>query len=138
MLKKYIMINVQSIISTFKGVIDNQMRKPAAVISAIILLCSLVRRPGLSCMISTSKIIQQNAKDGIPTDKMPDGTPNLMNIFVKNIICETYRALKEDANIQIAIPPGESAITTSGGNAGGPVVSEGTNTSPIRGVGLLQ
>jgi hypothetical protein len=89
-------------------------------------------------MISTSKIIQQNAKDGIPTDKLPDGTPNLMNIFVKNIICETYRAMKEDANLQIGILPGGCSIIGSGSNGGGPVVIKGTNDKPMGGVGLIQ
>ena len=132
------MINVQTILNTFQGVLTNQLRQPATIISSIILLCSLVRRPGLSCLISTSKIIQQNAKDGIPTEKAPDGSPNLMNLFAKNVVCEVFRALKEDANIQIAIQPGSLSITSNGSNAGGPVVSQGTNTSAGEGVGLLQ
>jgi len=132
------MINVQSITQTFKNMIDNSLRKPATVISSVILLCSLVKRPGLSCIVSTSKIIQKNASDGIPTENMPDGSPNLMNVFVNNMVCEIYRALKEDANLQVAINPGSMIINATGGNAGGPVNVTGSNISSGSGVGLIQ
>lgn len=136
--KEINMINVQSITQTFKGVLDNSLRKPANIISSIILLCSIAKRPGLSCMISTSKILQKLASDGIPTGQLPDGSPNLMNLLVNNVVCEIYRAMKEDANIQVTLNPNSLTTNGSGGNAGGPVNVVSTNTNGGSGVGILQ
>lgn len=123
----------QSIDTLFKS-----LRTPATVISSIIMLCSMVRRPGLSCMVSTSNVLQDIAKKGCPTEPLPDGSSNLMNELVSSLICEVYRALKEDVNIQIALGPGAFTVSVKGGNAGGPMTSVGTNITPAKGVGLLQ
>lgn len=131
------MIGIKEIAQTFEGTLS-ALRKPANVISTIIMLCALVKRPGLSCMMSTSNILQNIAKQGCPTGPMPDGSPNLMNAAISEIVCEIFRALKEDANIQIGIPPGSLTINANGGNAGGPVTCVGTNIMPGNGVGLIQ
>lgn len=131
------MIGVTQIGQSFDTLFKS-LRSPATVISSIIMLCAMVRRPGLSCMISTSNILQDIAKKGCPTEPLPDGSPNLMNELVASVICEVYRALKEDANIQISLGPGAFGVTVTGGNAGGPMTSVGTNTTAAHGVGLLQ
>ena len=131
------MIGITQIGQSFDTLFST-LRKPANVISTVIMLCSMVRRPGLSCMVSTSNVLQDIAKKGCPTEPLPDGSPNLMNEMIASVICEVYRALKEDANIQIGLPPGVLSITVKGGNAGGPVTCVGTNITPGHGVGLLQ
>ena len=132
------MINIQTITESLKNVFNNSLRNPATLISPIIMLCALTKRPGLSCIMSTANVIQDLAKEGIPTGELPDGSPNLMNKMVNKIICETYRALKEDANIQIGVAPGSITISATGANAGGPVTVVGTNINGSGGVGLLQ
>ena len=131
------MINTESVVSGIKQVFEN-IRKPANVISGIIMACSLAKRPGLSCMLSVGNIIQDMSKQGIPTDTLPDGTPNLMNKMVNSVICEVFRAMKEDANIQTVMPAGSITITANGGNVGGPVVSVGSNTNYGKGMSLIQ
>lgn len=131
------MTGIMQIGQSFKNVFSG-LRSPANVISAIIMLCAMVRRPGLSCMVSTSNIIQDISKRGCPTGELPDGSKNLMNEVIASVICEVYRALKEDSNIQIAFPPGAFTINATGGNAGGPVNVTGTNITPGSGVGLMQ
>ena len=131
------MDNFKEICKGFKGAL-NSLRKPANVISTIIMLCALSKRPGLSCLISTSNVIRDLSKKGCPTGPLPDGSPNLMNEFAASMVCEIFRALKEDANIQIGIPPGSLNIQVSGGNAGGPFVGIGSNIGPGNGYGLLQ
>ena len=131
------MINTEQVVESIKKVFDN-IRKPANVISGIIMACSLSKRPGLSCMLSVGNIIQDISKQGIPTEPLPDGTPNLMNKMVNSVICEVYRALKEDANIQTVIPAGAITVTVNGGNAGGPVTAVGTSTNYSKGLSLLQ
>jgi hypothetical protein len=61
-----------------------------------------------------------------------------MNKLVMSVVCETFRALKEDANIQVAMAPGSINVTATGGNAGGPVVCNGPNINYATGRALLQ
>lgn len=117
---------------------DGALRNPVKLISPIILICALGRRPGLSCVISTANVIQGLAKEGIPTEPLPDGSPNMMNQMVSKIICETYRALREDASVQIGIAPGSITVTASGANAGGPIVVNGFNVNSSGGFALIQ
>lgn len=131
------MIGIREIGQAFETAFST-LRKPANVISTIIMLCALVKRPGLSCLVSTSNILQDIAKQGVPTENLPDGTPNLMNKVIASTVCEVFRALKEDANIQIAVPPGALSVKVSGANAGGPIEAFGFNISSGGGVGLLQ
>lgn len=108
------MLGVESVTNAIRDLFNNKLRKAANVIPGIIMICSLAKRPGLSCMLSFGNIIQEMEKDGIPTVPLPDGSPNLMNKMVHHIVCETFRALKEDANIQVAIAPGSINVVATG------------------------
>lgn len=108
------MIGIENIANSIKNLFDTTLRKPASIIPGIIMLCSLARRPGLSCLVSFGNIIQELEKQGMPTDVLPDGTPNMMNKMVKSVVCEVFRAIKEDANIQVAIAPGSVNIVATG------------------------
>jgi hypothetical protein len=132
------MIGIKDITDKIKKMFDATLRNPANTISGIVMICGLARRPGLSCLLSTGNIIQDISKKGIPTDDLPDGSPNLMNKLVMSVVCETFRALKEDANIQVAMAPGSINVTATGGNAGGPVVCNGPNINYATGRALLQ
>lgn len=132
------MITIENIISSMKNLFESELRSPANFISGIILICGLARRPGLSCILSTGNIIQEISKKGIPTDNLPDGSPNLMNQLISSIVCETYRALKEDSNVQIALAPGSINVMATGGNAGGPVTCVGPNINFATGQALIQ
>lgn len=131
------MISVSTIAKSFETLFQT-LRKPAPTLSAIIMLCAMTKRPGLSCIVSTSNVLQDMKKRGVPTEELPDGSKNLMNEVVASVVCEMIRAIKEDANIQMAMPPGSLTITASGGNAGGPVTCVGTNTTFSTGVGCMQ
>ena len=102
------------------------------------MLCSLAKRPGLSALISFGNIIQEMSKEGMPTETLPDGTPNMMNKMVYAVVKETFRALKEDANIQVALAPGSVNIVATGGNSGGPVTVTGPNINIATGHALIQ
>ena len=92
------MLGLETITKSIKDLFNTKLRKPASVIPAIMMICSLAKRPGLSCLISYGNIVQELEKAGIPTEPLPDGTPNLMNTMIKNVVCEVYRAMKEDTN----------------------------------------
>ena len=102
------------------------------------MVCSLIKRPGLSVMVSTANIIKFLGEKGIETRANPDGSDNRTNILVAGIVNELYRALRFDSNVQVAFGPGSMAITASGSNAGGPVVVTGTNINIPNGVAQIQ
>ena len=132
------MIGIESVSNAIRNLFDTTLRKPANIIPGIIMICSLAKRPGLSCIISFGNIIQEIEKQGIPTSSLPDGTPNLMNKMVKSVVCEVFRAIKEDMNIQVALAPGSVNIVATGGNAGGPVTVMGPNVNVVTGNALSQ
>ena len=126
------MINVKSICDTIKNTIDSGIRKAAPNLSAIVMLCSLAKRPGLSTIVSVMRIVQKFKERGIPTEENEDGTPNLNIQLAYTIVDEIYSALRNDANVQGASAPGSVSILGNGENAGGPVVIRGFNTLPFK------
>lgn len=131
------MISIDNISTTIKNAFSS-FRNPATVLPAILMICSLAKRPGLSTLLSAANVITNQSKFGAPTGKLPDGTENMMNGLIAVIIDEVFRAIREDANIQIALAPGDITIQATGANAGGPVTVVGTNINPVHGVGVLQ
>lgn len=130
-------MNVKQICDTIKNVAEKVTRAAFPSIPAIVMLCSLAKRPGLSTIISVINITQSFKKKGIPTEENEDGTPNLNVQMAYAIVDEVYRALREDANVQGAIAPGAINITANGANAGGPIVVQGANLLPAKTVNLI-
>ena len=131
-------MNINSICNTIRTTFESVVRSPAKTIPVILLVCSFARRPGLSVIVSTAKIIEALSKKGIPTDNLPDGQPNFTNKLVHGIVTEVYRAIKEDMNIQVGLGPASINIMANGSNAGGPVVSTGFNVGWASGGGIAQ
>ena len=113
-----------SITNTFKA-----KRPPFPQLNRLMMVCSMVKRPGLSVIQSTSNIVKDLDKLGIPTEPMPDGSPNLTVSFVYTVVKEIYRALRIDAMVQAGVKPHDVLFRGFGGNAGGPIVVEGFNTN---------
>ena len=132
------MINVKSICQTIKNIVTQTGRSAAASIPAIIMLCSLAKRPGLSTIVSTMNVVQYMKEHGIPTEPNDDGTENLYVTLVSGIIKEVYRALQQDANVQGATAPSAISFTGTGANAGGPVQVFGVNINPFKSVSIIQ
>ena len=112
------------------------VRPALQAIPALLLICELYKRPGLSAIALTSAIIRRLPEAGISTDVMPDGTPNKTNMFVR-IICEEFvKEIKDNALVSCAIEPGAVTSIGTGGNAGGPVVVNSTNVmiGSVRGI----
>ena len=110
---------------------------PFPQLPRILLVCSMIKRQGLSAIRSTSNIVKDLNKLGIPTGTMPDGSPNLTVAFAFASTKENFRALKKDASVQVGVQPGSMMITGFGANAGGPVNIQGVNTSPSIAVGAV-
>ena len=110
---------------------------PFPQLPRILLVCSMIKRQGLSAIRSTSNIVKDLNKLGITTGPMPDGSPNLTVAFAFASTKENFRALKKDASVQVGVQPGSMMITGFGANAGGPVNIQGVNTSPSIAVGAV-
>ena len=129
------MVTIQSICNSIKEFI-NKHRTPFPQISRSLVVCSTLKRPGLSTILSVSNIVNDLNKLGIPTGPMPDGTPNLTIAFVFASVKEVYRAAKHDMSIQVGFLPGSLGIVGEGHNAAGSFVVWGKNVSNGFGTGL--
>ena len=114
----------------------SNIRTPFPQLSRILLICSMVRRPGLSTIHSVSNIVKDLNRLGIPTGPMPDGSANLTVAFTFANTKEIYRGIKKDMSIQVGIQPGTMSSFGTGSNSAGPVTVISTNTTPSMGHGV--
>jgi hypothetical protein len=119
-------MTIESICNSISNAID-KARAPLATIPSILLICSAIRRPGLSAMLIASKIIRRAGEKGIPTDAARDGSANLGLIMETIRVEEMVEALKMDARIQGTMPIGGMQVLAFGSNGGGPIVTNGFN-----------
>ena len=129
-------MGIEQICNTITNFFSN-IRPPFPQLSRILLVCSMIRRPGLSTIQSVSNIVKDLNKLGIPTGPMPDGSSNLTVAFAFASTKEIYRGIKKDASVQVGFQPGSMMLTAFGGNAGGPVTVQGMNTSTGQGFGVM-
>ena len=130
-------MNITSLIEiTNKAV--TAARKPAEKLAAILVYATAVQRPGVSKIKITSEIIADNEPLGINIGQMPDGTDNIVNEFVYNVVEKVIDNLKDDALVECVIPSGSVIVEANGANAGGPVVAIGTNINNAKGYGVIR
>ena len=130
-------MTISDISDTLKGLF-NVTRQPAPEIPGMLMAIGCMQKPGLSTTVSIGNIVKRLNKHSIPTDPLPDGTENKTVQLALAIVDEVYRAIREDANIQIAYAPGSISILATGANAAGPVVSQGININFSKGQGIIQ
>lgn len=114
------------------------VRQPAVKLAGFMIYATAVQRPGLSKIKISSEIISDNEGLGINTGQMPDGTDNVVNAFVYNVIEKLVDNLKDEAMVECVIPKGSVIVNAQGGNAGGPVVAIGTNINDAKGYGVIR
>lgn len=125
---------MNNIIQRLSSFIQNKLSIPLIPISGIMLLCSTIKRPGMSPMLITAKIIDQLGEKGVPIGVNIDGSPNLMNQMYFTMVDQIINAIKMDGKVEIAIPPG--AIVSSGFANGVPVISN--NVVAVSGSGIVR
>lgn len=103
-------MSIDTIADKIKSLVETA-RKPFPKFPTIIMICSCIKKPGLSSILSIANIVASNLKIGIPTGKNPDGSPNLVNAFVGNVVEEVVRAIQDDMQVQIGFKPGDIQIT---------------------------
>lgn len=129
-------MNLQTICDNIIKAIE-AVRVPFTYIPATILVCSAVKRPGLSAMIIASNIIRRQTEAGAPYGPAADGSENVAEAMERIRVEEMVKALKMDSRIQVGIPIGGIQITGTGANAGGPVQIQGFNINNTHGDGVL-
>ena len=112
-------------------------RIPATILPSPLLYTGSICKPGISPMLVASKIISRQSEAGAPYGPMADGSANVAEAMDAIRVEEIIKAIHDDGQIQISIPPGGIMVMGAGANAGGPVSITGTNTNFVSGVGTL-
>ena len=129
---------------TMKNVLDfidktlDSVRKPLASIPAYFVYVTGIQRKGISKKKVTAEIIADNEPLGINTGQMPDGTDNVVNAFVANVVEKVVDEIKMNAKVECSIPPGSVVISAQGENVGGPLVAVGTNINYGKGTAFIR
>ena len=130
-------MNIRKLVQQASKALDI-VRKPVVAMQGFLVYVTAVNRPGLSTKEIYSEIVADNAAIGIETGPMPDGTDNVVNGFVYNVVDKVVRTLKDDAKVECTIPIGSVVVQANGANAGGAVVAVGTNINNAKGYGIIR
>lgn len=125
---------LQTIVNTVNTVLE-KARIPFVPIPAILLVCSIFKRPGMSDIATTARIIKAQAEFGAPTGPLPDGTPNKMNALIYRIVREMNKEAREYGVTESVIQPGAISVAGTVATPMGPGTFVGTNTTPVKAYG---
>lgn len=114
-------MGIEQICKTIENFFKN-IRPPFPQVNRLLLVCSMIKRPGLSVIQSSANIVKDLNKLGIPTGPMPDGSANLTVGLVFASTKEIYRGIKKDASLQVGFAPASLNIVGTFGT--------GTNVNP--------
>ncbi len=124
----------QGITKTFDAI-----RPAFPAIPAILLVCEVSKRPGLSAIALTSAVIRRLPEAGIETGVNCDGSPNKIGGFVKILCEEIVNEIKTNGVALVGFKPMELHITSNGVvDPSGHVTAEGTNIIPLQARGAVQ
>lgn len=129
-------MSIESICDSISSVLE-KARAPIATIPAILLICSAIKRPGLSAMMIASRIIKRQSEAGAPFGAAADGSANVAEAMERIRVEEMVNALKMESRVQIGMPIGGVQIMATGANSGGPVVVNGFNINMPHGDGIV-
>lgn len=127
-----------NVIQKLTSFIQNKLSIPLIPIPAAMLICSTIKRPGISPMLITARIINRQQEFGAPVGVNIDGSPNLMNQMFFVVVDEMVKALKLEGKVEVAIPAGGITSMGFGANSGGMVSVVSTNTAPVAGSGIIR
>jgi hypothetical protein len=127
---------LNNIVEKLTSFIKNRMSLPLTAIPGFLLVCSTLKRPGLSPMLITARVINRQQEFGAPIGVNIDGSPNMMNQMFHILIDEMVKALKMEGKVEVAIPPGAITSVGFGANAGGlvQVTSNSVGTPTLQGI----
>src|ERR1035437_819899 len=103
--------------------LENRFKIPRMPLPKIVLAKA---RPGLDSEVTSSAIISRFPEIGIPSGPLGNGHPNVMEAFAKIMTEEIFDSIQNEMRVDTAVDIG-MLVQSTGGNAGGPVVSVGQN-----------
>lgn len=112
-------------------------RIPVTPTPSPLVLTGIPRRPGLRASMVAERIISRKQEAGLPVGVLDNGDPNPDEIMYRIVVEEIFKALEQEAVIEVAIRPGDQAVG-AGGNAGGPVVVNSTTVTIGSGYGIIK
>lgn len=115
------MMSISTILDALSGAFDSA-RGILAPIPGILMLCTAMRRPGLSAILISAKIyadMHQNENDDI------------VKKFVLNVVDKIKTEIQDNGVCFVIIPPGELKFMLFGSNALGPVIFKDSQGSSI-------
>jgi hypothetical protein len=114
----------------------NSVRKPATKIPPALIMIGAKLKPGMSPRNLAADTLTMLESDlGIPmNDDATHGQRNNVAAAFVATSKTTIEHIQDNASVQGAIAPASINVTVTGANAGGPLVAQGTNTTPT-GVG---
>lgn len=130
-------MNILSICSSISDAI-NSIKIPAIPIPPAILALGGQFRSGVNPSMVAANIIQRQSEAGAPFGPSADGSANIAEAMEVIRVEEIMKALKYDAQVQVAIAPGMINIVGTCATPSGPGTIVGTNATPVNGFGIIQ
>ena len=128
-----------NVIQSLTSFIQNKLSLFLTHIPTILLICSTLKRPGMSPIKTTGNIINELANKDFPVGANIDGSPNMMNQMYFTIVSQIMNAIKYDSRTEMAFPPGAMQMSGTGMSTAGPVTFYATNVAPVGGgMGVTQ
>jgi hypothetical protein len=130
-------LTIQTICDSIVKLME-KARAPLTSIPATILLCSVIKRPGVSPSLIATNIIRRQTEAGAPVGPNIDGSANISERMELIRVEEILKAIRLDGVVEVAIPTGSITSIGTGANAGGPVTVTSVNVKPVSGRGILR
>ena len=131
-------MNVMGIVDNISAFMKKWVSIPLVPLPAIMVVCASVRRPGLSPMLISSRIISRQSEFGARVGVNIDGSPNMGNQLIRVMVEEIIRGIKMEGKVTVAVPPGGITTVGTGENGGGPMVVTSNNVTATNFTGVLQ
>ena len=130
-------MDISLICDKINGVIDT-IKMPATPLPPLLLALGGQFRSGINPSMVAANIIQRQSEAGAPFGPSADGSANIAEAMEVIRVEEIMKAIKYDAQVQIAIAPGTINIVGTCVTPAGPGTINGTNAGPVNAFGIIQ
>lgn len=95
-------------------------------------------RGGLNKQILTAEVVNAMGQAGINTAPLPNGQDNQICLLAKILCDKIIEHIQTHSSVEASVDMMGTTIISQGGNAGGPIVTQGTNYLPIMARGYVR
>jgi hypothetical protein len=129
--------SISSVIDTINTAFDT-VSTPVNSLPPVLVLTGSKIRPGIEASTIASRVIARQSEMGLPVGNCFSSGPNTTEAMITVIVQEIVSSLLLESKLEITIDIGSIGITSSGANAGGPVLSYGNNLNLVSATGVLR